>query len=711
MHVCLISPLTVTDFINPESTLNAALDRAGPNLGILALAASLKQADISVEIFHLDQVFVDFLKPFADAAKQGSATSTDGRLPDLAHFFDYARDLLGAIDADLFGFGSMCSSYPMTLRLAEAVKRAKPQAKIVFGGPQASVVDEATLRDFACVDYVVRGEADVSFPKLVAALADGACPEDLAGHKGLTYRLCNKVIRNPDTPALADLDDLPLPAFELDPYVLERGGLHLEAGRGCPFACAFCSTNDFFRRNYRLKSPTKLVGEMVELNARYGVTAFTLVHDMFTVNRKKVAAFCEALLEAGHDFTWSCSARTDCVDEELLTLMARAGCRGIFFGIETGSPRLQPIIQKNIDLDEAWQSIETACKLGMGTAVALITGFPQETREDLAHTANFFVRSLRIDNAEPQLSVLAPLAKTPIADQHRDALYFDGKYSDMSHQGWRQDPADIELIRTHKEVFVNFYAVPTEAMSRDYFIEMRDFLMGLGLWLRWLPVALVTEYGNMVEVFDRWRQWNTDNPVAAKEPAEVIAPDYCTSSFQSRFADFVRQELLPDNETVASALRALADIEAPSKELLRKRAELKAAPDAEQKPGSDPEKPALAPTVNLFDLPVNYRDVLDHVREQASLTSLELDHSSVLLVARDPEKIEICEIDLLQQVILRSCRDGLDLDGITGVVENSGVTVGGISGRKLAIGSLHVLKSRGLIEWQGSADQARPMNM
>lgn len=710
MHVCLISPLTVTDFINPESTLSAALDRAGPNLGILALAASLRQASISVEIFHLDQVFVDFLKPFAAAAKHDAAagpekptagrSETDIRQPGLAQFFDYARGLLGNIEADIFGFGSMCSSYPMTLRLADAVKSARPGTTIVFGGPQASVVDEVTLRDFACVDYVVRGEADLSFPKLVTALATGLRQADLAGHKGLTYRLDGKVRRNPDTPVIADMDLLPLPAFDLDPYVMERGGLHLEAGRGCPFACSFCSTNDFFRRNYRLKSPAKLVGEMVELHQRYGMTAFTLVHDMFTVSRKKVTAFCDALIDSGHDFTWSCSARTDCVDEDLLALMAKAGCRGIFFGIETGSPRLQPIIRKNIDLDEAWRSIQSACDHGMGTAVALITGFPEETREDLIHTANFFVRSLRLDRAEPQLSVLAPLAKTPISDQHHDALYFDGKYSDMSHQGWRQDPEDISLIRNHKDVFVNFYAVPTEALSRDYFIEMRDFLMGLALWLRWLPVALVTEYGDMVTIFDKWRSWNANQVRPDREASEIAAPDYCTSSFQSRFADFVRECLLPDDIGTASALRALTDIEAPSKQLLRQREEFATA----RKTKPDPQLPALAEAVNVFDLPVNYRDVLNRVRGETPLAGVGLDGESILLFERTPEKIEVCEIDPLQGLILRSCRDGLDLDSIASAVEQSGARVGGLSGRKLAMGSLHVLKSRGLIEWQGSAN-------
>lgn len=699
MHVCLISPLTVTDFINPESTLHSALDRAGPNLGILAVAASLRQAGISSEIFHLDQIFVDFLKPFAEAARNGTPAPLEGRIPDLANFFEYARALLVEREADVFGFGSMCSSYPMTLRLAEAVKLKRPGSAVVLGGPQASVVDEATLRDFAFVDFVIRGEADQSFPKLIKTLSEKGMAADLSGHNGLTYRLEGETKRNVDTPVMADLDDLPLPAFDLDPYVLERGGLHLEAGRGCPFACEFCSTNDFFRRNYRLKSPAKLIGEMIELNSRYGTTAFTLVHDMFTVSRKKVVAFCEALLASGHDFTWSCSARTDCVDDDLLALMAKAGCRGIFFGIETGSPRLQPLIRKNIDLDEAWRSIESACRHGMGTAVALITGFPQETREDLSATASFFVRSLRIDNAEPQLSVLAPLAKTPIADRHYESLYFDGKYSDMSYQGWRQDPADVALISAYKDVFINFYAVPTESLSRDYFIEMRDFLMGLGLWLRWLPVALVNEYGDLVTVFDKWRDWNTANPAAEKDACHLGAPDYCSSSFQSRFAEFVRSELLTDDIPTASSLRALSDIEAPSEDVIRQRETTKTA----RKETSRPERPRLAASVNLLDLPVQYSDVLDHVRQQAPLSSVRLGNSTVLLIENGKEKLEVCEIDTLQSLVLKSCRDGLDLEGIAGAVESSGISINGISGRKLALGSLYVLQSRGIVEWQSAS--------
>src|SRR6185295_13886713 len=110
-----------------------------------------------------------------------------------------------------------------------------------------------------------------------------------------------------------------------------------------------------------------------------------------TIDRKKVVAFCDAVVESGEKFTWGCSARTDCIDDELLELMARAGCTGIFFGIETGSQRLQHVIK---------------------TTVALIAGFPEETREDLRDTIHFFIDSLRFDHAEPQCSLLAPLAAT-----------------------------------------------------------------------------------------------------------------------------------------------------------------------------------------------------------------------------------------------------------------------------------------------------------
>ena len=250
----------------------------------------------------------------------------------------------------------------MTVRIAESVKKLRPNATIVFGGPQASVVDVATLKAFPFVDLVLRGEAEISLPALIAELATEVRLHQVAG---LTYRDASEVRRNGNAPVIDDLDALPSPAYHLSQYLEGVKIASLELGRGCPFSCTFCSTNDFFRRNFRLRSPARVLRDMRAIAEKYSITHFDLVHDMFTVDKRRVAAFCEAMAASGEGFTWSCSARTDCVDEPLLELMVRSGCRSVFFGVEAGSRRMQKIIDKHLDPQRAEEIIDIAEKLGL----------------------------------------------------------------------------------------------------------------------------------------------------------------------------------------------------------------------------------------------------------------------------------------------------------------------------------------------------------
>src|SRR5262249_39806465 len=158
---------------------------------------------------------------------------------------------------DIFGLSTICSSYPLTLRLAELIRRTNPDAKIILGGPQASVVDVATMHSWPSIDVIVRGEADDTFPALLRILDSDEPGFDSV--PGITFRRHDQVIRNANASVVESLDRLPVPAFDLDLKIRERGGIHLEIGRGCPFACSFCSTNDFFRRNFRLKSPERMI--------------------------------------------------------------------------------------------------------------------------------------------------------------------------------------------------------------------------------------------------------------------------------------------------------------------------------------------------------------------------------------------------------------------------------------------------------------------
>src|SRR5262249_48804699 len=295
-------------------------------------------------------------------------------------------------------------------------------------------------------------------PQLLEALGQGSRLDDIPG---VTFRRDGKIVRTPDGGGIADLDTLPFPSCCLLPGMETLRFMPLELGRGCPFSCTFCSTNDFFRRRFRLKSPARMLEEMRRVRAIYGIDTFELVHDMFTVDRKRVAAFCEALLESSEKFYWGCSARTDCIDEELIELMASAGCRGIFFGIETGSARMQKIIDKGLDLADHWASGRACDRSKKKTAVSLIVGFPEETKEDLRSTIGFFMDSLRSDHADPQLVILAPLAGTPIHQQHKEKLFLDDADSNMAYRGWDQGPEEKKMIREHPDIFPNFYSVPT----------------------------------------------------------------------------------------------------------------------------------------------------------------------------------------------------------------------------------------------------------
>src|ERR1041384_8485076 len=140
-----------------------------------------------------------------------------------------------------------------------------------------------------------------------------------------------------------------------------------------------------------------------------------------------------------------------------------------FFGIESGSTRMQKVIDKGLELKDSTARVRSCDKYKINAAVSLMAGFPDEPMNDLRDTAAFFVDSLRYDHADPQLSILAPLADTPITKQHKDSLVLNDDASDMSYRGWRQETEDHALIADHPEIFSSFYSIPLPPPAREVF--------------------------------------------------------------------------------------------------------------------------------------------------------------------------------------------------------------------------------------------------
>ncbi|HXU39140.1 MAG TPA: radical SAM protein [Blastocatellia bacterium] len=698
MRVCLISPPTVTDFEDPDVAESEAIRLIAEHapIGILSIAAVLEEQGVTPAVIDLNRWYYDYLR--SDAYNK-----TD--------FSNFVIDKFDSQSFDLVGLSTICSSYPLTIRIAEGIKRSNPETLIVLGGPQASVVDVPTMKAFAHVDFIVRGEAEESFPSLLKAVSRG---QSVDGIQGITFRRGEEVVRNPNAPVIHDLDALPLPAFHLYDHIANCRYVPLELGRGCPFACNFCSTNDFFRRNFRLKSPERLIEQMRSIKDSYGINTFDLIHDMFTVDRKRVADFCEGLLRSNDEFNWNCSARTDCVDDDLIALMAKAGCRGIFFGIETGSARLQKTINKGLDLAEAERMIESTNKRSITTAVSLIYGFPEETMEDVRDTIGFLIDSLRYDYASPQLHILAPLAETPLHSEYREKLFFDDIFSDMSHQGWRQDPIDRAMINNHPDIFPNFYALPTPNLDRQYLKELRDFVLKGMSWFRWLLVALHYDSGDLVQVFDKWRGWRTEKQL--NEPLDSIELSiyYGKIEFCRDFLEFVKSSYIGRRAKTRIALSALVEYEVALAEGFADAPAQEPAPPVQQPGALEPDLvPCLAEGVRLIQLEVDYKRMVRSLKRRGRLRRTS--RHPVTIASRqlsqkpDQTKTDFLQLSPLSAQLLNLCDGSRTVKQISDLFSSSVESIDGVSADKACVFGLELLRLQNLIV--ASSQDSQPLHV
>lgn len=679
MKFCFISPPTLSEFDVGRATEQEATRLIGESapLGILSLAAVLDGQGVRPHVIDLNWNYYEYLK--CDAARREGLG-----------FTAYAARSLETLSFDVFGFGSICSSYPLTLRLAREVRRLHPTAKIILGGPQASVVDVPTLREFPFVDVIVRGEAEVTLPRLLEELGGGG-GAGLARVDGITYRDGGDVVRNRNAPVIEDLDGLPLPAFHLYPYMDGVSFIPLEAGRGCPFACSFCSTNDFFRRRFRMKSPHVLVEQMRLLKGRYGVGSFELAHDMFTVDCKKVVSFCRAVQESGGQFSWSCSARTDCIDDELISLMARSGCSGLYFGIDTGSERMQQIINKGLDLREAAACVESTRRHGIKTTVSLIAGYHEETLEDLRATVRFYGDSLRHQHTDAQLHLLAPLAETPITTRHKEQLVYDEVFSDISFHDWEQDPEDRPMIVEHRDIFPNFYSIPTPGLDRQHLRELREFLLHGAIKHRWLMTFLHQDSGDLLTVFDLWKAWHV-GPHGARPDGERGAAYYMSPAFLGDLLRFLRSSRVRALSAHPHLLATMVELEAALFTLGGQQPCRRARRPAAVRADSVPFIPE---GVRLLEVEADYKKLVACLHRAGRFERLPVQRVSLALI-KGSDKIKVRQLNQITGRLLRLC------DGSRNVMEVAGSfaakeKIDGMSPLKAGFHGLLMLSSQGLI--------------
>jgi radical SAM superfamily enzyme YgiQ (UPF0313 family) len=429
-----------------------------PPLGLINLATALKSSPHRVKIF-------DF--PLDIRRK---ALHMDRHI-----YRACARHIL-QFGPDLAVFSVQCTTYPPAVRIAEELKTLDPKLKIAFGGHNASCVDELTLSRFPFIDAIVRGEGEITFPQLVRAF-EGQVP--LASIDGITFRMLDQIVRNPDRELIENLDSLPASDYTFvaplheyrDVCGIGRSIAILEVGRGCPHRCVYCSQSIMWKRRARTFSTDRIIGEMKNLAENFGAECFLLAFDQFTAKRSFAEHFCLGLIDAGlNHLPWYCISRLDTVDKDLLNLMRKAGCETMCYGIDSGSKRTLAFIRKDIDREVLFDRVSETTEAGIVPTLSFVIGFPEESRQDLEATLELALKSAATGNANILVQMTTILPGTDLYEKYRHRLVRDvDTYFSLGiefDQG-KRIASDDALIDSDPAIFSSFYNVPCPAASLE----------------------------------------------------------------------------------------------------------------------------------------------------------------------------------------------------------------------------------------------------
>jgi len=385
MKIVLLRPPTVI----ADSELRPG---ACPPLGLAYVAASLVAA--GHEVVTVDAVGLA-LERFVGVdgvpgvLRQGLADeAVVARIPD---------------DAGLVGVSVMFSTeWPLAKRLITAIRRRFQHVPIIGGGEHVTAAPEHALDDCPALTFCGVGEGEGIMIDLAAALAAGGA---LAGVPGLVFRDGRRVVRTVARKRIRDIETIPRPAWHLFPirdYIdagvtpgVDMGrSIPILASRGCPYECTFCSNPVMWGQLWRARDQVEVLAEMRHWMAEYGVTNFDF-YDLTAIVRKDwIVRMATLIIDSGLSITWQLPSgtRSEAIDDEVVDLLYRSGCRHIIYAPESGSVRMLDLIKKRVKKGKMTDSIRGAVDRGIKTKANFIVGFPDERVWDVVQSYGFAVQ-------------------------------------------------------------------------------------------------------------------------------------------------------------------------------------------------------------------------------------------------------------------------------------------------------------------------------
>lgn len=360
--------------------------------------------------------------------------------------------------------------HPQSYKTVEIAHRVYPDIPIVVGGPSLSVYAKETLTK-SPAHMAIRGEGEHAFVELLEVLEKKG---NLRRIRGLSFKENSRVVHNQDRPFIEDLDTIPFPARHLLPnekyHLLTLEGSSkfttLLSARGCPYRCIFCE-RPHFRKTVRFRSPENVVDEIEECVTKYGIKEIFINDETFTIKRQRVIEICSEIQKRKLDFKWQARTRVDCVDKELLEVMAKSGCYMVGLGVESADEQILKTLRKDITLEQAINAFRWSKEAGLVTLAYFMIGNPGETKESIRRNIIF---AKKLDPDYFHIQILVPLPATQLYEMMKKKGIISGDYWKNYVLGNFEDPIPVwetsEITKEYldkaiKEAYLKLYFRPS----------------------------------------------------------------------------------------------------------------------------------------------------------------------------------------------------------------------------------------------------------
>jgi len=407
MKICLINP--------PILHKGISFARAAtPPLGLAYIAGTLKAKGHTIQVI--------------DAAAE---IHSKHLFKDDIYLIGLSKEEISELidkDTDVIGFTFMfVTNWLYDRELIAYVKTQHPNAVLIAGGEHANASSEYCLSQ-APLDFIVRGEGEETIVELLDAIRQRS---DLNLVNGLVYRDSEKnVITNKPRKRRGNINQIPWPAWEYFPlstyfsnkisFGVYRGNtLPVNATRGCPYECTFCSNPQMWGRKYEMRTPEDFVDELEFLKNEYGVENFDLYDLTAIIVKSWILAMCKEIVRRNLKITFQLPSgtRSEVIDFEVAQWLYRSGCKNISYAPESGSVEVLKKIKKKVLIRKMLKSIKDANDAGLNIKLNLIMGFPDDRHRDIWLTFKFLIQASWYGAYDAAPAVFSPYPGSSLFDR------------------------------------------------------------------------------------------------------------------------------------------------------------------------------------------------------------------------------------------------------------------------------------------------------